>query len=332
MKEKYAWVDQVNQIIGAIGEIEQYALELTPILAGQSIEHGEKRLFYLGEGQCLSYPCSLLNEQIVKFIELLINQAASRGGEGTVWDAFFRNIVNGKPLPHIQEQATQLGVDTTCTFLPMIVNHSLAVTPPVVQIIESYFERKVFKGMVDDSGYYLIPLQELSLDPQDQEAQEELGRGLGELLVEEGIDGVRMAFMPSVSAVEEWGSSFQTGQLTLHAGKVFHEDQNVYFSWNMTLELLLSEISKERAVLFIKDIVGTNSLKSLNHELFLTVQVLLEENLNVSETARKLYIHRNTLLYRIEKFKQETGRDIRNGQDAYMVYLALMLCKGFHTN
>lgn len=331
IEKKYLWVEQINQIIGAAGQIEEYYLDLEP-LVGRSVQQGEKRLFYLGEGRCLSYPFSLLNEQVVKLIELVISQAFSIENEGTEWDAFFRDIVQGEPLPFLHEQATRLGIDTTSAFLPMIIEHRLAVASPIVQIVESYFERKVFKGMVGDKGYYLIPLLELSLDPHDQDAQEELGRGLGELLVEEGVDGVRMAFMPSVTAVEQWVSSFQTGLQTLRAGRVFHGDQHVFFSWNMALELLLSEVPKERAVSFIEEIVGKNSLTAFNHELFLTLQVLLEENLNVSESARKLYIHRNTLLYRIEKFKQETGRDIRNGQDAYMVYLAFMLCKGLQTN
>jgi carbohydrate diacid regulator len=332
MKEKYAWVDKVNQIVGALGEIVQHQMELEPISVGQSLRHGENRLFYLGEGEFLSYSCSLLSEQVVQLIELLIDQASPRSEEGLDWDRFFRNIVRGEPLSLIYEQAAQLGIDPSGTFLPMIVEYSQAIRLQVAQIVESYFERKVFKGLVEDKDYYLIPLLELSLDPHDHEALEELGRGLADLLGEEGMDGVRIAFMPSVITAEQWVSSFRTGQKTLQAGKVFHADQRVHFSWKMILELLLSEVPKEHAVYFIEEILGKDSVMTFNHELFLTLQVLLEENLNVSESARKLYIHRNTLLYRIERFKQDAGRDIRNGQDAYMVYLALMLCKGFQAN
>jgi len=83
--------------------------------------------------------------------------------------------------------------------------------------------------------------------------------------------------------------------------------------------------------MFLKEVFKKGSIDSLDHETLFTIQKFFENNLNVSETSRKLFVHRNTLVYRLEKIKKLTGLDLREFDDAIVFKVALMVKKYLDT-
>jgi len=84
--------------------------------------------------------------------------------------------------------------------------------------------------------------------------------------------------------------------------------------------------------MFLKEVFKKGSIDSLDHETLFTIQRFFENNLNVSETSRKLFVHRNTLVYRLEKIKKITGLDLRQFEDAIVFKVALMVKKYLDSN
>jgi carbohydrate diacid regulator len=76
--------------------------------------------------------------------------------------------------------------------------------------------------------------------------------------------------------------------------------------------------------MFIKEIFGERNI-DLDDETMVTIQKFFENSLNISETARQLYIHRNTLVYRLERLEKMIGLDIRKFEDAMTFKIAMMV-------
>lgn len=113
---------------------------------------------------------------------------------------------------------------------------------------------------------------------------------------------------------------------TLHLGKLFHVSEHIHLPWELRLERLLYSIPDEQRQSFIQQ-DGINSGLFGDAETLSTLDTFFQLDCNVSETAKRLYIHRNTLIYRLDKIKQETGLDVRTFNDAVLVRLILLLYK-----
>ena len=101
---------------------------------------------------------------------------------------------------------------------------------------------------------------------------------------------------------------------------------------NPHIARLLYQVPTTRCEIFLKDGVNRGSIDSLDQETLFTIQKFFENNLNVSETSRKLFVHRNTLVYRLEKIKKLTGLDLREFDDAIVFKVALMVKKYLDSN
>lgn len=130
---------------------------------------------------------------------------------------------------------------------------------------------------------------------------------------------------PSVDRLLQWGSAWLAMKEAYCLGKGVYPSRRVFATWQMTLARLLSAVPQQVWDAVREDIASYGHDWWRNLEMRATVSTYFQMNLNVSETARRLYIHRNTLLYRLEKIKQETGRDVRQFEDAVLVYLALLV-------
>ncbi|MFB5269671.1 PucR family transcriptional regulator [Paenibacillus enshidis] len=113
---------------------------------------------------------------------------------------------------------------------------------------------------------------------------------------------------------------------TLHLGELFHVSEHIHLPWELRLERLLYSIPDEQRQGFIQQ-DGINSGLFGDAETLSTLDTFFQLDCNVSETAKRLYVHRNTLIYRLDKIKQETGLDVRTFNDAVLVRLILLLYK-----
>ena len=126
-----------------------------------------------------------------------------------------------------------------------------------------------------------------------------------------------------VDSIKDLARSFKEAQVALEVGKVFDTEKTIVSYNNLGIARLIYQLPTTLCEMFLKEVFKRGSIESLDHETLFTIQRFFENNLNVSETSRKLFVHRNTLVYRLEKIKKITGLDLREFEDA-IVFLSLI--------
>ena len=115
-------------------------------------------------------------------------------------------------------------------------------------------------------------------------------------------------------------------------GKVFDTDKTIVSYGNLGIARLIYQLPTTLCESFLREVFKRGSIQSLDQETLFTIQKFFENNLNVSETSRKLFVHRNTLVYRLEKIKRITGLDLREFDHAIIFKIALMVNKYLQSN
>ncbi len=132
--------------------------------------------------------------------------------------------------------------------------------------------------------------------------------------------------------LDKLAGSFVDAQVALEVGKVFDTERPIISYDNLGIARLIYQLPTTLCDMFLKEVFKRGSIESLDHETLFTIQRFFENNLNVSETSRKLFVHRNTLVYRLEKIKKITGLDLREFEDAIVFKVALMVKKYLSSN
>jgi carbohydrate diacid regulator len=125
--------------------------------------------------------------------------------------------------------------------------------------------------------------------------------------------------------LRELASSFKEAQAALEVGRVFDSEKTVLHYENLGIGRLIYQLPTTMCEMFLSEVFEKNAIEALDHETLFTIQKFFENNLNVSEASRKLFVHRNTLVYRLEKIKKLTGLDLREFDHAIIFKVALMV-------
>ena len=127
--------------------------------------------------------------------------------------------------------------------------------------------------------------------------------------------------------IKDLARSFKEAQVAIEVGKVFDTEKNIINYENLGIGRLVYQLPTTLCEMFLQEVFKKGSLESLDQETLMTIQAFFENNLNVSETSRKLFVHRNTLVYRLEKIRKLTGLDLREFEHAITFKVALMVKK-----
>jgi len=127
--------------------------------------------------------------------------------------------------------------------------------------------------------------------------------------------------------LKDLADSFKKAQISVEIGKVFDEDKTVLNFESLGIGRLIYQLPTTLCEMFLSEVFKKGSIESLDEETLFTIDKFFENNLNVSVTARKLFVHRNTLVYRLEKIRKLTGLDLREFDNAIVLKMALMVKK-----
>ena len=125
--------------------------------------------------------------------------------------------------------------------------------------------------------------------------------------------------------LRDLAKSYKEAQIAIEVGKVFDTEKNIISYENLGIGRLIYQLPTTLCEMFLQEVFKNGSLESLDRETLMTIQCFFENNLNVSETSRKLFVHRNTLVYRLEKIRKLTGLDLREFDHAITFKVALMV-------
>ncbi|KWX88029.1 polyketide synthase regulator [Paenibacillus riograndensis] len=204
----------------------------------------------------------------------------------------------------------------------------------LMKLLRSYFENEILLIPLQEKEWLILARKELLTGGEDKEDEEESAddllaqtcMGLHELIASEWVGVFHLAVAPAIIPVKGLTGAVALLRETIILGRIFQVGDYIHLPWELHMERLVNSIPDERRRQLLGQI-GDYSPVLADKEMLLTLETFFEMDCNVSETAKKLYIHRNTLLYRLDKIKQETGADVRSFGDAAIVKLAMLLYK-----
>ena len=179
-----------------------------------------------------------------------------------------------------------------------------------------------FITAVDERSIILI--HELRED-EDYEEVEQVANMMKDMLNSEAMATVRISYGTIVSEIKQVSKSYKEAKMALDVGKIFYAEKRIIAYNTLGIGRLIYQLPISLCEMFMHEVFGDNIPDSLDEETLTTINKFFENNLNVSETSRQLYVHRNTLVYRLEKLQKSTGLDIRKFDDALTFKIALMV-------
>jgi len=189
------------------------------------------------------------------------------------------------------------------------------------------------KGMYSpQSGDYITAVDESNLilikSVESTDGHEELmdiANTIVDMMNTEAMMNVKVAFGTVVQELKDVSKSYKEAKLALEVGKIFYAERSVMAYGTLGIGRLIYQLPINLCRIFVEEVFGENVPDSLDEETLITINKFFENNLNVSETSRQLFVHRNTLVYRIEKIQKSLGLDLRNFDDALTFKIALMV-------
>jgi len=240
---------------------------------------------------------------------------------------FIKNIILDNILPgdiYIKARELYFNSDVTRTVLLIRVldNHDVSV----YDILQNLFPDKAkdFVISINETDIALVKETKPGIDPK---TIEKLATTIADTISGEFYLHPNIGIGTTVNNLKDLARSFKEAQIALEVGKVFDTEKTIVSYDNLGIARLIYQLPSTLCDMFLREVFKRGSIESLDHETLFTIQRFFENNLNVSETSRKLFVHRNTLVYRLEKIKKLTGLDLREFDDAIVFKVALMVKK-----
>ena len=194
------------------------------------------------------------------------------------------------------------------------------------QMVQNMFPDKN-KDYVISVGENAIVLVKEIKPTFDMKSIEKIAKQISDHFGTEFYTKVSIGIGTAVDSIKDLARSYKEAQVAIEVGKVFDTEKNIVSYENLGIGRLIYQLPTTLCEMFLQEVFKKGSLESLDRETLMTIQCFFENNLNVSETSRKLFVHRNTLVYRLEKVRKLTGLDLREFEHAITFKVALMVRK-----
>jgi len=245
---------------------------------------------------------------------------------------FIKNVILDNILPgDIYLKSHELHFDSDVSRVCMLIKVLDKNDISAYDVLQNLFpdKNKDFIININETDIALVKEIKANIDEKDIN---KLASSIVDTLSSEFYTHCTVGIGTVVSNVKELARSFKEAQVALEVGKVFDTEKSIVNYNNLGIARLIYQLPTTLCDMFLKEVFKRGSIDSLDHETLFTIQRFFENNLNVSETSRKLFVHRNTLVYRLEKIKKITGLDLREFEDAIVFKVALMVKKYLSSN
>lgn len=242
-------------------------------------------------------------------------------------DNFIKNLLlDNLLLVDIYNRAKKLHIETDARRVVFIVETHNEKDNNSLEAVRSLFggKTKDFITAVDEKNIIVVKEVELT---EGYEDLNKTARVILDLFHSESNQGIHIAYGTVVNEIKEVSRSYKEARMALDVGKIFFEDRDIIAYSTLGIGRLIYQLPIPLCKMFIREIFERKSPDDFDEETLTTINKFFENSLNVSETSRQLYIHRNTLVYRLDKLQKSTGLDLRVFEDAITFKIALMVVK-----
>ena len=240
---------------------------------------------------------------------------------------FVKNIIMDNILPgDIYIRAKELHFSTDAhraVFLVRQLGHGDVAT---VDVLAGMFPDKLQDFVLSINETDIAVVKQITPSTTDEDLNK-IARNIEDTLKNELFIKTVIGIGTVAEHLRELADSYKEAQTAIDVGKVFDTEKSIINYENLGIGRLIYQLPTTLCEIFLSEVFKKNSIDSLDQETLFTINKFFENNLNVSETSRKLFVHRNTLVYRLEKIKKLTGLDLRQFDHAIVFKVALMVRK-----
>ena len=312
------WAGAVEAINSSDAEAVKYSGNTFKPLAGWSSQF-DYAAFARGEDDLARMVCSMA--------VVALNGAKAYYEEKHDKATFVKNIISDNILlGDIYVRAKELHFVSEVPRAVFLIRQVGSTDMAAIDVVQSLFPDKQVDFVLSTSETDITLIKQL---PEGTDGKEiyKIAKQVEEALEGELSLKVVIGIGTVVGHIRELARAYKEAQVAIEVGKVFDTEKSIINYENLGIGRLIYQLPTTLCEMFLQEVFKKNPIDSLDQETLFTINKFFENNLNVSETARKLFVHRNTLVYRLEKIKKLTGLDLREFDDAITFKVALMVKK-----
>ncbi|MGM9669130.1 MAG: PucR family transcriptional regulator [Faecousia sp.] len=312
------WHDAAVKVAGAGESIVTFGQKTFKAMLN-SVNVFEYAVFCMGDDELARGFCSIAY--------VALNDAKTFYEEKHDRGTFVKNIIMDNILPgdiYIRAKELHFATETPrAVFLVRQLGHGDVAT---VDVLSSQFPDKLqdFVLSINETDIAVVKQITPTTTPEDLE---KIAQSIEDTLKNELFIKTVIGIGTVAEHLRELADSCKEAQTAIEVGKVFDTEKSIINYENLGIGRLIYQLPTTLCEIFLSEVFKKNSIDSLDQETLFTINKFFENNLNVSETSRKLFVHRNTLVYRLEKIKKLTGLDLRQFDHAIIFKVALMVRK-----
>lgn len=287
---------------------------------------------YMGVGQKCEYIVFVegedkMAEKMSKMLAVSLGNIKSLYDEKYDKGSFIKNIILDNILPSdIYIKSKELHFKTEELRVVFLIKFFGKTDMMPFEMLQNMFPDQSKDYAISVGEHDIVLVKELKPGTDTKEI-EKIAINIADTLSTEFYTKVVIGISTVVENIKDLAKAYQEAQVALEVGKVFETEKNIISYENLGIGRLIYQLPTTLCEMFLQEVFKRGSLDSLDRETLMTIQCFFENNLNVSETSRKLFVHRNTLVYRLEKIRKLTGLDLREFEHAITFKVALMVRK-----
>lgn len=271
-------------------------------------------------------------QKFVRLLAVSLNSIKQYYDEKYDRGNFIKNVILDNILPgDIYLKSHELHFDSDVSRVCMLIKIMEKNDISAYDVLQNLFPDKNKDFIININETDIALVKEIKPNIDDKDINK-LANSIVDTLSSEFYTQCTVGIGTVVSNIKDLARSFKEAQVALEVRKVFDTEKSIVNYNNLGIARLIYQLPTTLCEMFLKEVFKRGSIDSLDHETLFTIQRFFENNLNVSETSRKLFVHRNTLVYRLEKIKKITGLDLREFEDAIVFKVALMVKKYLSSN
>ena len=266
---------------------------------------------------------STIGELAVCQIESILESYAEKNDK----NAFMQKLLLGNYTDvEAFNRARKLHISSSARRAVFLVETRQSKDEHALATIKNIFSARThdFITSIDDRG--IIVVRELT-STETYEDLEDIAHMLVDMLGTEAMTQAWIAYSNTADDLKDLSNAYKEARTALEIGKIFYAERNVFGYRTLGIGRLIYQLPVSICEMFIQEIFGDESLDSIDGETLAIIRTFFENNLNLSETSRQLYVHRNTLVYRFEKIQKRFGLDLRTFEDAMTFKLAMLVSR-----
>ena len=241
--------------------------------------------------------------------------------------SFIKNVILDNILPSdIYLKSKELHFSNDVMRIVMLIKFIGKNEIIPYQMVQNMFPDKNKDYVISVGESDIVLVKEVKPN-YDTRAIEKIAQSISDTFGTEFYTKVSIGIGTAVESIKELARSYKEAQVAIEVGKVFDTEKNIVSYENLGIGRLIYQLPTTLCEMFLSEVFKKGSIETLDRETLLTIQCFFENNLNVSETSRKLFVHRNTLVYRLEKVRKLTGLDLREFDHAITFKVAMMVKK-----